>query len=36
VVDDALQGEGLATGLNVHRGRIVQPVVKNALGDLHA
>jgi alanine dehydrogenase len=36
VADDALQGERLATGLNVRRGRIVQPVVKNALGDLYA
>ncbi len=33
-VDDALKGEGLVTGLNVHRGRIVHPVVENALGDL--
>ena len=30
-VDDALRGEGLATGLNVHRGKIVHPVVAAAL-----
>ncbi len=34
--EDALKGEGLAAGLNVHRGKIVHPVVASALGDLHA
>ncbi len=33
-VDDALKGEGLAAGLNVHRGKIAHPVVAGALGDL--
>jgi alanine dehydrogenase len=33
--NDALKGKGLATGLNVHDGKIVHPVVANALGDLH-
>ena len=35
--DDAINGdEGLAAGLNVHRGSIVHPVVADALGDLQA
>ena len=33
--EDALKDEGLAAGLNVHRGQIVHPVVASALGDLH-
>ena len=30
-IDDALKGEELAAGLNVHRGKIVHPVVARAL-----
>jgi len=35
--EDAVKSdEGLAAGLNVHRGNIVHPVVAEALGDLYA
>ena len=34
--ESALKGEGLAAGLNVHRGAIVHPVVASALGELGA